>query len=346
LSADEFTRIPDGCTPDIVVVDGAYRLACLAKTLTLPRPLSVIFDNWRKGEPWRWYGAEALMGPYLGVSYAQHDTYVGHEPWQTAIWHLPASAPGPGVEPGRSSPRRPALAAGWDGADIERQFAENAPGLAVIDEVLTEEAIEGLHRFYLDPTNWSSRGHPHLRAWLDGGARHPILDQVGEELKRRLTRVIGESHSLRAILGEKPPPNRAGESGMRRHFSAVSVMLWVMPAPRSDTRDGLVLYDVPRPQGIQSAFESRKADVEPGRYGLRRTNAVTVPYRRNRALVFDADLLREGPMPSRPSAEVPASLTLLYGYRQPAAARVKAIVPPQASPLMWRSAAFGKVRRA
>lgn len=341
LSGDEFTRIPEGCTPDIVVIDGAHRFECLAKTLTLPRPLSVIFDNWRKGEPWRWYGAEALMGPYLGVSYAQHDTYVGHEPWQTAIWHLPASTASSGIAPRHPAPRRQVLATGWDGIDIERDFAENIPGLAVIDEVLTDRAIEELHRFYLDSTNWSPPRHPHLRAWLEGSARHPILDQVAEELTRRLPCIIGNNHPLRAIFGERWQPTHAAESGMRRHIGAVSVVLWIMPATRSDTREGLVLYDVSTPHRVHDTFESRKADVEPGSYGLRRTNAVTVPYRQNRALVFNTDLLHEGPLP-----EVPASFTLLYGYRQSAATCVKMNVPARASALTWRSAAFGKARRA
>jgi hypothetical protein len=355
LPADEFTRIPDGCAPDIIVIDGARRFECLAKALTLPRPLIVIFDNWRKGEPSRWEGVEKLMGPYLGVSYAQHDAYVGHQPWQTAIWRLAANAPSPGIDFGRAPLGRPALSAGWNGTDVERRFADNAPGLAVIDGVLTDEALEELHRFCLDSTIWSSGGH-RLRASFEGEAWHPTLVQVAEQLQRRLPRVIGERNPLRAILGYKLGPNQSAESGMRRDFAAVSVTLWVTLPPKRDTSNGLVFYDVRTSKDVPGdALESRKADVERLPNGLRRTNAVTVPYRRNRAVIFNADLLREGPTQSFPWDEGPMSLTLLFGRRRPAAlsrhqqsaaAPVGAIVPAVGPFRAWRSAAFGKVRRA
>lgn len=345
LPADEFTRIPDGCAPDIVVIDGVKRIECLAKALTLPRPLSVIFDNWRKGDPSLWYGAEALMGPYLGVSYAQHETYVGHQPWQTAIWHLAANGPGPAIDIGHASPWRQALSAGWDGADVERRFADNSPGLAVIDEVLTDQALHELHRFCRESTMWSSEPHRRLRASLEGEMRHPALDQIAEELQRRLPNVIGRRNPLRAILGCKPRLNQPAESGMRREFAAISVALWVTPASKRDTGDGLVFYDVRAPkEEPRGVFESRKGDVEPLPNGLRRTNAMTIPYRRNRAVIFNADLLREGPNPSFPPDERRMSFILLYGYRQPTT--LGASIPAQTSPLGRRSAAFCRARPA
>lgn len=88
VSVQAYVRIPEGCAPDIVAIDGTQRLACLAKALTLPRPLTVICDNWQQDDSFISPEAEILMRPFLGVSYP--DIHPAHEkhPWQTAIWQL------------------------------------------------------------------------------------------------------------------------------------------------------------------------------------------------------------------------------------------------------------------
>jgi hypothetical protein len=89
ISPEEYTALPTGCAPDIVVIDGAARLSCLAKSLTLPRPLTIIFDNWQQQNAFVSPKAEALMRPFVGVSYPElRPPYIKH-PWQTAIWELP-----------------------------------------------------------------------------------------------------------------------------------------------------------------------------------------------------------------------------------------------------------------
>lgn len=88
LGADAFTRLPQGCWPDIVVIDGPRRVDCLRAALRFPRPLTVIADNWRHAgavNP----EAERLMRPYLGRSYPKLGASDGRPPWQTAIWELP-----------------------------------------------------------------------------------------------------------------------------------------------------------------------------------------------------------------------------------------------------------------
>jgi hypothetical protein len=89
LSAERFTAVPVGCTPHIAIIDGPRRLICLAKVLTLRRPLTVIFDNWQQHGGFVSSDAEALMRPYPGVTYPQLAAGIPQvRPWQTAIWHL------------------------------------------------------------------------------------------------------------------------------------------------------------------------------------------------------------------------------------------------------------------
>jgi hypothetical protein len=84
-----FTRLPDDCRPDIVVIDGARRLDCLRAALVLPRPLTIIFDNWQQSGAFISPEAEALMRQYHGRSFPEISQRDGRHPWQTAIWHLP-----------------------------------------------------------------------------------------------------------------------------------------------------------------------------------------------------------------------------------------------------------------
>jgi hypothetical protein len=95
---DQYTRLPEGCRANIVVVDAAsagadivaLRHACLERALTLPRPLTIIFDNWQQDSVFVSPLSERMMAPYEGQVYVQPD-HMNHKgrPWQTAIWNLP-----------------------------------------------------------------------------------------------------------------------------------------------------------------------------------------------------------------------------------------------------------------
>lgn len=86
---DEYTAIPEGCKPDIVVVDGILRYECIQKALTLPRPLTLIVDNWQQDYVFMCPAAEELLKPFEGSFYIQPD-HIDHEghPWQTAIFNI------------------------------------------------------------------------------------------------------------------------------------------------------------------------------------------------------------------------------------------------------------------
>ncbi len=91
LIPDDYARVPPGRW-DIVIVDGTpchLRTNCLASALALPRPLTIIFDNWQQDHVFIDPVAEEMMAPYAGNFYVQADhTDHNGRPWQTAIWHL------------------------------------------------------------------------------------------------------------------------------------------------------------------------------------------------------------------------------------------------------------------
>lgn len=86
---DFYTAIPDTYRPDIVIVDGILRYECILKAMTLPRPLTLIVDNWQQDFIFMCPAADELMKDYKAKIFPQpgHTDHEGH-PWQTAIWEL------------------------------------------------------------------------------------------------------------------------------------------------------------------------------------------------------------------------------------------------------------------
>jgi hypothetical protein len=85
-----FTEIPRRFVPDIVCIDSVLRHECLLKSLTIPRPLTIIHDNWMQ-DGFICPASEELMKPFDGHIYRQEDHTDHHgNPWQTAYFEIPA----------------------------------------------------------------------------------------------------------------------------------------------------------------------------------------------------------------------------------------------------------------
>lgn len=80
---------------DVVIVDGSMchlRGECLKKAVAMPRPLTIIVDNWQQDDVWIDEAAAELMAPYSDyVKFYVQPNHTAHRgrPWRTAIWKLP-----------------------------------------------------------------------------------------------------------------------------------------------------------------------------------------------------------------------------------------------------------------
>ncbi len=86
---DYYTEVPEGCKPDIVVVDGILRYECILKALTLPRPLTLIVDNWLQDYVFICPAAVELLKDFEQQIFPQPD-HTNHEGncWKTAIFYI------------------------------------------------------------------------------------------------------------------------------------------------------------------------------------------------------------------------------------------------------------------
>jgi len=206
-----------------------------------------------------------------------------------------------------------------DRADIEARYAASAPSIVVVDDLLSLPALEAIHRFCLEATIWfdCKEAGGYLGAYLHDGFDAPVLVRFAKELRSALPALLGP-HPLAQLWAFKYQP---GGTGTRPHAddATVNINLWLTPddARTPGTSGGLRLYPVPVPadwgfddynRGPERLMALARAAARP---------PIDVPYRRNRAVIFDSRLIHETlPYDFRPSyADRRLNLTLLYGER-------------------------------
>ncbi|WP_416564175.1 tetratricopeptide repeat protein [Nocardia testacea] len=253
----------------------------------------------------------------------------------------------------RPTPRvAKALSPSWSPDEIEDQYLAQAQGVAVIDDFLTAEALTELRAFCLESTVWlaNSYAHGRLGAIFEDGFSCPLLLQIAEELQSALPRVIGDNNPLRQMWGFKTAPHQPGDSTTHADFAAVNVNFWITPDEANLEPDtgGLFIYDVDAPQHWDfDTYNGRDGVIQPF---LRRQHAsrLAIPYRQNRAIVFNSDLFHgTDTVDFRPEYENRRiNVTMLYGERTDDRRRL-AKPDPFTDPGhgAWRSAVFGARRR-
>jgi hypothetical protein len=158
-----------------------------------------------------------------------------------------------------------------------------------------------------------------LGAFFQDGFNSPLLLQIAEELRVRLPRVIGDMHPLRQLWGFKNTAPLPPDVTTHADFAAVNVNFWISPeeANLDDTSGGLVIHDVDAPWYWDFDTYNGSDSIAP--YLKRQqSNTVTVPYRQNRAIIFNSDLFhgtdavtfRDDYQSHR------INITMLYGNRE------------------------------
>ncbi|HVA14616.1 MAG TPA: tetratricopeptide repeat protein [Stellaceae bacterium] len=182
-----------------------------------------------------------------------------------------------------------------DVAAIEARWAESRPQIVVIDEFLTPPALAELRRFCWGSTVWRvPYPNGYLGAFLGDGFACPLLAQIVGELAAKLPGVI-QRHPLTQLWGFKYDREQRGIN-IHADVAAVNVNFWIAAddANLDPESGGLVIWDVPAP--LDWSFEKyQNNDARDIRALLAANNArpTTVPYRCNRAVVFDSDLFHE-----------------------------------------------------
>jgi tetratricopeptide (TPR) repeat protein len=193
------------------------------------------------------------------------------------------------------------------------------PQIVVIDNLLTEAALIRLRDFCLDSTVWQ-QVHPegYLGAQPENGFASPLLAQIADELRDTFPAIFGV-HPLRHTWAYKYDSSLKGID-IHADFAAVNVNFWITPdeANLNPASGGLVVWDIGAP--LEWDFADYNGNQGIVRDFLTREGAkpVTIPYRANRAVIFDSALFHktddiafaEGYLNRR------INVTMLYGRRR------------------------------
>jgi hypothetical protein len=220
----------------------------------------------------------------------------------------------------RPTPRVPrALSPAWDGAAVEAEYLGRKPNVVVVDGFLSGDALESLRLFCLESTVWANNRYAHgrLGAFFREGFNCPLLTQIAEELKTTLPRVVGKRR-VTQVWGYKYA-TRQPELPPHADFAAVNVNFWITPDDANLDPDtgGLLLYEVDAPRDWDFESYNRNAGKIRSLLAERNARPTHVPYRCNRAIIFDSDLFHSTPAVTFKSGyeNRRVNVTVLFGDR-------------------------------
>ena len=204
-------------------------------------------------------------------------------------------------------------------SEISEQWQSKRPQIVVIDNFLTAEGLEKLRRFCRGSTVWR-RSYPdgYLGAMAEHGFACPLLAQIADELRATFPAIFRQL-PLCYLWGFKYDSSLKG-IGIHADAAAVNVNFWITPdeANLDPETGGLVVWDAAAP--LDWDFEKYNNDGAAIWEFLAQNNAksTTIPYRANRAVIFDSDLFhatdtikfKDGYLNRR------INVTLLYGRRE------------------------------
>lgn len=213
-----------------------------------------------------------------------------------------------------------ALNPSLDRADVESRYHAKRPEVTYIDDLLNDPALNALRRFCREATIWKKDyENGYIGAFLGDGFASPLLFQIADELRTTFPRIFTH-HRLTQAWAFKHDSARRGLN-IHADAAAVNVNFWITEdaANLDPETGGLVVYDREAPS--EWNFKEYNSDRNKPRIlawlNEAGAQAIRIPYRANRAVVFNSDLFHETDEISFKDDYVSRriNITLLYGYR-------------------------------
>jgi tetratricopeptide (TPR) repeat protein len=213
-----------------------------------------------------------------------------------------------------------ALTPALDVAEVEARYLGRHPEVTYIDRLLNEEALAALRTFCWESTIWKKDyENGYLGAFLGDGFATPLLLQIAEELRLKFPRIF-KQHRLTQAWAFKQDHARRGLN-IHADAAAVNVNFWITPdeANLDPETGGLVVYDKEAPRDWNFAAYNSEQNKPKIMEWLKESGAraVRIPYRANRAVVFNSDLFHETDTIHFKDDYLSRriNITLLYGHR-------------------------------
>jgi tetratricopeptide (TPR) repeat protein len=189
-----------------------------------------------------------------------------------------------------------ALNPGLDVPAIEARYHATRPEVMYVDDLLTEPALGSLRAFCLESTIWKKDyENGYIGAFLGDGFACPLLLQIAEELRCAFPGIF-KDHPLTQAWAFKYDSERRGLN-IHADAAAVNVNFWITPdaANLDPARGGLVVWnkEAPAEWNFKEYNSSRNEPAVREFLGRSGAEAISIPYRQNRAVIFNSDLFHE-----------------------------------------------------
>lgn len=219
-----------------------------------------------------------------------------------------------------------ALSRRTDRDDLVRRFKNEQTGAVYFDELLAPRALGLLQQYLLESTIWHDFSHigGFVAAYLEDGLACPLLLQIADELRKAFPELL-RTYPLTQAWAFKAVDASAAVD-VHADAAAITVNFWVTPteANLESGRGGLAVCRVPPPADWQ--LEGYEADQKRivTFLGQNAGDTLVVPYRQNRAVLFESRLFHRSDVPKfvETYENHRVSVTLLYGRHVAQAGRV------------------------
>lgn len=214
-----------------------------------------------------------------------------------------------------------AVAGRADAEELTRRFLAGPSGAISFDDLLTPRALAALRRFLLESTIWHDFSHigGFVASYLEDGLACPLVLQIADEIRQTFPELLAQQPLSQAWAFK----GLEGSSTVDVHAddAAISLNFWITPTVANLTPDrgGLaVCREVP-----PSDWEMKGYDADQERIVAfleqHGANTLRVPYRENRAVLFESRLFHASDEPTfSPTYENHRiNMTFLFGRHRP-----------------------------
>jgi tetratricopeptide (TPR) repeat protein len=202
---------------------------------------------------------------------------------------------------------------------ILRDLRAHETSAAWFDDLLTQAALNGLRKYLLESTVWHDFSHisGFVASYLEDGLACPLLLQIADELRGVFPEILGP-HPLSQAWAFKALDSAATIEA-HADDGAVSVNFWVTPdaANLRPGSGGLAICRVPPPADLPLTGYDADKDETVAFLERHASDMMIVPYRENRAVMFESRLFHRSDAPHfAPGHENHRiNVTLLFGRR-------------------------------
>ena len=272
------------------ILHDAAQLRYLVNAGRLPSYLMKVAENYTKVHDI--FLADKPMNHYVFMNQSYYDMIGTTYNWLTYKHPLP-------VVPSGALYRDVLSKDHFQAAEKEYFSAERAPGLTVIDNFLSKEALSSLLEFLRSSTIWYDVKPGYLGTYHRTGLTGPLLIQIERELRERMPNIIG-SLPLRTVWAYKCFESSPEGLAVHADTATVNLNLWLTPDEANiddgGSSGGLAVHLTKTlPENWNFKKLNQIASVKDIYKFLKETNSerVQIPYKQNRAVVFHSRLFHE-----------------------------------------------------